>query len=803
MDSNGTRFHLLYGNQDWAPLLPESGDLYWDEAHAAVTLQPEIFRFPAPPGDQIPKVGNRQDADRDRYGNWYWLDGNEIRFLPGKRTRSEHFWDAGDLNLHCETNVGDFQAQTPPPPPPALPLSGLAVTAHHYLVVGVPAPAGLLIFDLHAGGPVRQFLWPDAVPFAPFDITATPDGGVWILDRENRRVWRLDRHLNVVSNNQQMVDLAQPTTSDFAPVEGEPHTQPGESFPTGIELEMSSPVTGAAPAAIVALPDDSYLILDSDSATGFSLVTRYRLGEPVGDPISLNDLLAEFFNEAATTERFYGYDMALVAEEAPEPGVMAATLYVVDGLGNQAFAFHLEAGFSQWTLRALPLYLPMRLFSGRSLVAARGKVYYQDLQERWLPLVAQPRPRYRRQGVLTTAPFDGKEPNCVWHRLFVDACIPAGSWIRVESRAANDLPSLMQTPWQAEPKLYLRRQGAELPAYRPFSAQEAERPGTGVWELLCQRAEGRYLQLRLAWQGSGRNSPMVRALRIYYPRFSYLKEYLPDVYQQDRPSAAFLERFLANAEGIYTVLEDQIAAVQTLFDVRTARTEYLPWLATWLGILFDPAWDERRRRLFLDHAVELFRQRGTVPGIIRTVRLALDACPDERLFSMDVMACSSRPCTRAAAYDPEAVRIVERFLTRGVAGVVFGDPVDPNEAESSPQGTPPITLVRQNAHRFTVLAPIDPHSDSAAQKRRLDLVARIVETEKPAHTLFEVRPYWAMFRVGEARLGLDTRLDVGSRFTAVLLGESYLAEAVLGAGHPWNVDDRFVVDRDRPDEKTL
>ena len=54
-------------------------------------------------------------------------------------------------------------------------------------------------------------------------------------------------------------------------------------------------------------------------------------------------------------------------------------------------------------------------------------------------------------------------------------------------------------------------------------------------------------------------NPRLHALRIYYPRFSYLTRYLPGVYQEDAVSASFLDRFLANVEGTNTAIEDRIA----------------------------------------------------------------------------------------------------------------------------------------------------------------------------------------------------------------------------------------------------
>ena len=71
----------------------------------------------------------------------------------------------------------------------------------------------------------------------------------------------------------------------------------------------------------------------------------------------------------------------------------------------------------------------------------------------------------------------------------------------------------------------------------------------------------------------------------------------------------------------------------------------------------------------------------------------------------------------------------------------------------------------------------------------------IVAIEKPAHTAFDVQPYWAMFRVGEARTGLDTLLGQGGRFAALYIADGYIGEGYLGFSHPWNVTERLVLGR--------
>jgi phage tail-like protein len=975
MDVNGTRFHLLLGKDDWLGKgervsfisrlnAQQEPDLIWDEARAGLSLRPLLFRFPMPLGDQLPRSENRRGAGRDRYGNWYWIadSGTEIRVLPTDGNQSEHFWSVEDLVVLCEHEDagGAFRPLVEPLAREPLKLSGLAVTEHHYLVVGVLEPAGLLVFDLHAGGPPIQILWPPQVPFAPFDMAPAPGGGVWILDHEPR-YWALDRYFRVITNDQVETTTESTREDDFQPeasTETEatdpsslPRRRPGHSFPKGISLGMTSPVDARYPQAIEALPDGTVLILDSDPAVPYSVIYRYHFGQLLGRE-TLEQKLAKFLDVEPSSENpnpyaLRGYDIAFLPDPPTneltgrlyKPGQVAGTLYIAASDGNQTFAFDFKG--TSFSLDLLEKYFPMRLFSGKALIT-NGKAVYYDLQDRWVPLVEQPRPRYELEGTLETDGFDGKKPDCVWHRLLLDACIPPGTAVWIESRAANTQNLLEKTPWQMEPYLYRRGNGPELPYYQAFLLNETKREGTGTWELLFQRAQGRYLQLKIMLQGTGRSTPRLQALRIYYPRFSYLKEYLPALYQDDATSASFLDRFLANMEGTYTVLEGRIEQVQALFDVRITGAEFLDWLAGWFGVVLNPDWDEARRRLFLSHIIELFNQRATPAGLIRSIRLAIDPCPDDTLFEEDVLdtrvnnQLSGISSTQIVRYQ---VRIIERFLTRSTPGVVYGDPADlvgpglttpisdwtpaqgaeplhqryrnylkelyhnPNdqkpdiEALSKAWGTDytsfdtilfspilpanPATAmdwgrfteeglgftyatvgssdesiyqaflarryqqverlnnayqltgenavvsfdevklpeendmpsggqrlydwiqfvslvlpIRRNAHRFTVLVPTDLYRDQEAQERQLGLVQRIVELEKPAHTIFEVKPYWALFRVGEARLGLDTLLDRGSRFVALVLGKNYLGDSFLAPSYPWNVPDRIIAGRD-------
>ncbi len=946
MDSNGTRFHMLLGKDDWgACLIDRSTRLAddwagapsdevlrtrgWDSRRSELTLPAQVFRFTAAPRDAAPRLSNRRGAGADRYGNWYWIDDREQSIMV-KSVGSgaiTPFWSTGD-GVQCDTSGGDFEPCEPDQPPPLL-LRGLAVTAEHYLVVGVVRPAGLLLFDLHAGDAPRQMVWP--VSFAPFDMAPIPGGGVWILDRRldgpGARLWALDRRLDVTRLSPLPQEPEQP--ADFSPLDGSsapriPGCDPAVPFGPDAAFDLT---TVRDPVAVEALPDGTALLLDNggDGQPGppFSQIWRYTLGQGLSSPVSTRELSHSVEEQAQAHFSLLGHDLAFLPAAADEADESLGRALIVSQDGNQTYAFALAKEGSQLALKPLAEYWPMRLFGGRGLVAAGAQAYY-DSRGDWIPLVEQPRPRYETElTILTPArrdvddrasrpAFDGREPDCVWHRLLFDGCIPPDAEVQVWSRAANAEQDLPGAAWQPEPRLYRRGDGSELPFVRA-SALKNE----GTWELLFQRTRGRFLQLKLTLRGNGRSTPRLRALRAYYPRFSYLDHYLPAVYRDDTQSAAFLDRFLANLEGMYTSIEDKIAAIQVLFDVRSVPPEYLEWLAGWFGVVFDPHWEEARQRLFLAHAPQLFSERGTLPGLIRAIRLATDACPDELIFD-DLGTDDQRP---------QAIRIIERFRTRLAPGVVFGDPsqiegpglttevsdwtpaqgpeplharyrdylrrqyatiaalnaawgtaytdfdaitlpptrpaqpaiaddwerflraglgftyapVDAADAQayrdfltnrygniaalsraheraytSLDQVTPPAALPAaatplrdwiqfvsvlvptvQNAHRFTVLVPSEAGQAPDDRGEFVDRVRRIVDLEKPAHTSFEVKEYWAAFRVGEARLGFDSLLDRGSRLVAMMLNRSYLAEGYLSFSHPWNVAGRMPLGRDR------
>ena len=830
MDVNGTRFHLFNGRDDWSRCLEDGLEGTWENTHwnpdaVNVQLSPVLALFPRSQRDVALIPSERRGAAVDRFGNWYWIshDRQCLYWQPSGTGTPELYWEPPVIAAPTKSE-GAFVPVTPETS--LVPeLAGLAVTTHHYLVVGSISQRGIYLFDLHAGGEPTLLLFPNDIDFRPFDMAASPGGGVWILDRDNHVYWGLNQRFEMISEPAQMQPILAEETSNFKPVGGEFFMRPGRSFPTGF------PIAAADPISIVSMPDLSVLILDSSETATVSSLYHYKLSHLLSPPFPLQgDIDVTVIGETGgdNTISVVAHDIAYLSKER--------RLVAVERDGNQAIAFHLDSETTPLSLTVRADYLPLHFFGGRALVSddRTGSVFYDvvgglpenDDAVRWLRVRALDQPRFVRQTTLLTPVLDGRERDCVWHRLFLEACIPPETAVRISTRAHND-PMLLDTvAFAQEPALYLRAAGPEIPLYKPFGDASELMDGTGTWELLFQQTHGQYMQIKIELTGNGRITPHLYTLRAYYPRFSYPRHYLPTVFLQDKASASFLERMLANMEGIYAEIEGQISTAHTWFDARSAPPETLDWLASWLGLMMDPLWAKvrepqivtntdqsgtaneqlaDRRRLFIRFARILYKRRGTVDGIRFALHLFLDPCLELmlRYFKQAAITPDAPVAAHLARYGlptltpastelaledllymyllkrPSTIRIIENFQTRGGRGLVAGD------ASQSESGDTDV------AHRFSVLIP----EGLSSQEEKM--VNRIVNLEKPAHTAFTIRRYWDGFRVGMARLGIDTTLADSSRYQRFMVGRDYLAEGYLPAGYPMNVDNRMVSDRDR------
>ena len=256
--------------------------------------------------------------------------------------------------------------------------------------------------------------------------------------------------------------------------------------------------------------------------------------------------------------------------------------------------------------------------------------------------------------------MDSTLKSCRWHKLVLDADIPENTRVEVSYITTDDDAPLAELP-----------KGWSEPLLNPKDA--------------LINGEGRYIWLRVALFGNGKTSPVVRSVKVYFPRKSYLR-YLPAVYQEDQASRDFLERFLSLFETILMNLESSIEDIPRFFDPKSTPSEFLSWLSTWLGAIRDENWEEEKWREFLSKAVEFYKKRGTREGISELIKLYTGKYPI--IVERFQLHCA----------DEEFVEVLDKLFGCSYSFCVL---LKPNQVRS---------------------------------RRELNVVRRIVEAEKPAHT---------------------------------------------------------------------
>jgi phage tail-like protein len=99
---------------------------------------------------------------------------------------------------------------------------------------------------------------------------------------------------------------------------------------------------------------------------------------------------------------------------------------------------------------------------------------------------------------------------------------------------------------------------------------------------------------------------------------------LPAVYQEDD----FTQRFTSALDSVLAPLPSTLDNLVAYLDPRLTPTDFLEWLAGWVGVVLDENWPLERERTFVAEAVELYRWRGTVKGVSALVALYAGVEPE-------------------------------------------------------------------------------------------------------------------------------------------------------------------------------
>jgi phage tail-like protein len=369
--------------------------------------------------------------------------------------------------------------------------------------------------------------------------------------------------------------------------------------------------------------------------------------------------------------------------------------------------------------------------------------------------VIPPKPpqRYQRGQLLTLA-LDSGIPRCKWHRVRLDADVPAGTTLTVAVASAEDAAErhgdLVRDPeWK------------DFPTGQPHHADWTSAPAGSV-DFLIDQPPGRYLFFRMRMTGDGTATPIVRRVRIDFPRLTSL-DHLPAVYRENPRAEDFTARFLSLFDASIADMDRVIERYPALLDPSGVPEQLLPWLGGFFDIGFDSSWDADKRRTILRYAPQLYRLRGTLTGLRLAICLVFGVQPAiEELSSTGMWgALGNREKLQALRCEKSTPPPSVRRNARLRATRLFGKSRARFHLGRSPIGGAPLRSYGNpdqdpfaaGAYQFRVLVP--PLADRSKAER--DRLTNLIDAQKPAHTVAAVRVGGTGFLLGQwSAVGVDT-----------------------------------------------
>jgi phage tail-like protein len=92
---------------------------------------------------------------------------------------------------------------------------------------------------------------------------------------------------------------------------------------------------------------------------------------------------------------------------------------------------------------------------------------------------------------------------------------------------------------------------------------------------------------------------------------------LPGVFAED----PFVERFVAGLDDVLAPTFLTLDCLDAYLDPWLTPRDFLPWLASWVGVEVDETWPPARARAVVANAVRVQRGRGTPRGLAAHLRL--------------------------------------------------------------------------------------------------------------------------------------------------------------------------------------
>ncbi len=770
MDANRQQFWMLSEQAHWH-LIGDPAELEYDEARRSIKLTNQRRQMTF--FDDLVLAEERlalTPQTLDEFGNRAFLNSDTNTIIA-----------TGALDGDVEIYVPDTDSSE---------ITDLVMGFDGILYIAIDGR--IVMHDRRERWQQQNIEVPGLIDFSAWRMAADPEGGIWVLDKNNKRLARvLGMPLHQLAHQSFDDGISRPCMKNPNPphiIAVENVVWPSDETPVAIACNLDGNV------AILSWVDS----LDSTSA-------RCRLVSDQGELTSALELLGS--NHPYSFQWIDNNHIALllagVNKEVPVYGINI----------NQS---------SAWSVGDLyPLKKDFN--NGPFLHSLALPPSYPTITD-YRALHRISFPFFSKLGEASNnpvfAPLDSGNAQMVWHRLYVEAVIPKGCGIKIWLAASDnkvEFSTILSSDWYEHQfgKMFEQSARSEIPVavWESLASELPHNPGvlpcvtekniSGLFSALIQRTNrrvrslnGRYLHIRIQLLGNGRSTPEIFALRAYGSRFSYINEYLPQFYKEStyQPEANlngqstatdFLERFVGNVEGILTNVEDRIANAHLLTRPQTVPDESLSWLAGWIGYEINSSFPAQVQRSFLQAAPELYRWHGTLRGL----KLALEIATQGGISGGEIVILEDYRLRRTfasiigadldATDDPliigsaisgnsfvgDTLFIGDETKKEFLALFAADLPIDTREQKDID------ALFDKLAHQVTILV------HQQVEPQELGLIQQIAQKEIPAHVAFRVLSASNPFLVGMSSLvGVDTYLAKRNASESVRIGKSLIGK---------------------------
>jgi phage tail-like protein len=321
---------------------------------------------------------------------------------------------------------------------------------------------------------------------------------------------------------------------------------------------------------------------------------------------------------------------------------------------------------------------------------------------------------YKYPKKIKTKKLDSLDEKTRWYKITIDQDIPPNTLVKLSYLCSDH----------------------EMPEDENWTVGSINSNNTLILDCV-----GRYLKLKVDLSSFDQNeSPSFSKMVVYFSMPTYMR-YLPEIYHEDEQSKIFLERFLSIFQTLLEETENKISSFIKYLDVRATPEEYLHWLSSWLSLSFDEGWGSGNIRSFLERAPDIFRKRGTREGIEEILSIYLEKTVRNNLQGQSGSHLKKEKDEYSKKYIISTIgddfgNRLERcgnyfFILEGKEELneLSGKLSDPNIKElleNNSQDVLPYCF-------FVFLNPI------LIDYKRAEVIKRIIEEEKPAHTVGIVR----------------------------------------------------------------